>query len=232
MALTYIQSIGEIRNHIHRNVSGYANSRVGIRYNWAQEWIAEQYTWRDMIKIDTTEHFVDGQKNYNFPTRIKEIYDIVLVDGSNSRKLVYKPKREFDILIPSPEALSETRPVYYTDIGYTFDVFPIPDAEYDMRRVYSQYPADLVNDTDTSSFLRKDKLVIALATVLCAMDLDEDELVNKWWVIYSKLFEAALAAEPKKEDWTPIMVGFGSSGRGVTGEYWKVPLYELQSRIG
>lgn len=232
MALTYIQSIGEIRHHINRNASGYSDSRIGIRYNWAQEWIAEQYTWRDMIKIDSTEYFANGQKNYSFPVRIKEIYDIVLVDGSNSRKLIYKPKREFDMLIPSPEALSKTQPVYYTDIGYTFDVYPIPDAAYNMRRVYSQYPADLALNADLSTFLRKDKLVIALTTVLCSMDLDEDEMVNKWWVIYKELYKDAIAAEPKNDDWIPVMVGFGGSGRGATGEYWKVPLYELQSRFG
>jgi hypothetical protein len=101
----------------------------------------------------------------------KDIYDIVIVDGASSVKLVYVPAREFDRVIPYPEIYTEGKPRWYVDYRENYDLYRIPDDTYPIRIRCSLYPTEFSSASQTSDLLHKDQVIIAAATWFCLLDL-------------------------------------------------------------
>jgi len=168
---------------------------------------------------------VAEQASYGFPARMKDIYSAVVLDGASSTKLTYVNARDFDTTIPKPDTLGYNLPSYYVDYGINFELYQIPDAIYDLVLRASQYPEDLSEDTDVSDLLRKDNLIVSMATVFCLWTLREVEDAAYWGTqIVPQLYQASLAGDHSAEDWVPVARGFGGpSVPPLSGEWWKSP---------
>ena len=82
MALNRGQIRTEVRYHIKRKVAGYADARIDNRINWAQERIADRYTYKEMITKSTLAT-VDGTKTYTSPTGMKILFRLSVGCGSS-----------------------------------------------------------------------------------------------------------------------------------------------------
>lgn len=214
----------EVRENIRRDTNGVSDARINRWLDWSQQYVADLHTYEEMRKSDSTLATVASDNSLAWPTRMKDLYSLRLIDGSNSRTLTYVHAREFDEKIPRAATYSEGRPDWYVDYGSTFELFKIPDAIYSMTARFSQYPIDFAADSSESALLRKDALITAVATVFGFWTLRELEDAAYWGSeLVPPLYEASLTGDHSAEDWKPIARGFGQGAVTVQGEWWKSP---------
>jgi hypothetical protein len=225
MAMNREELRDEVRANIKRTTEGVADTRINRWLNWAKDYLADLHTYEEMRKTDDTLVTVAHDNSLAWPTRMKDLYSLKLVDGSNSRTLVYVHPRNFDENIPRPATYSEGHPDWYVDYGSTFELFKIPDAIYSMTGRFSQYPSDFANDSATSDLLRKDALICAIATTFGFWSLREIEDATYWGrELVPPLYDASLTSDHSAEDWKPIARGFGGpSNTSILGDWWKSP---------
>lgn len=217
--------IQEIRANIKRTSDGVSDSRIMQWVNWSQGQVADWHTYEEMRK-KYTANTVDGQKSYGFPTNTKDIYSLTLQDGASSKKLIYVHPREFDTKVPRPEQTTERSSTYYLDYGVNFELYPIPGKTYVLNLRCSVYPTDfsLATTSSSSTLLRKDALISAVATMFGFLSLREIEDATYWKnEIAAPLYQASLSSDHSSEDWCPQARGF-STGHERVGEYWSNPL--------
>lgn len=227
MAMSRLEMQGEVRANLDRTVGGLASGRINVWLNWAQERIADYWTFEEMRKKFAGSVTAAGN-SYGFPTNMKDIYSMKVFDGSRSRALVYVPAREFDQKVPEIDVYATDIPEWYVDYGVNFEVFPKPNQTYDVELRCSLYPEDFASDTAVSQLIRKDKLIICAATVYGFYSLREYKEGDYW----SKEIFTAMLAESENtdhsgEDWTPVARPFSGGGMGRYGEvaaqFWKSP---------
>lgn len=209
--------------------SGEARMAVERAINDALHAIAAVEDFDELIITDlTSADTVDGQKTYNWETdwgltRPKKIYSIRLMDGTESRKLIWLPPRDLDQVLPYAETLSENKPTHYTTgIGSgNFELIPIPGDAYDLYIRYSQWPATLSLDADVTPYTNLDTV-----TVFLAKDIANAYLSGSYFD-FNERAAGYLSGEMKHEltepDHMRIAQPFRSEQAPVTGEYWKYP---------
>jgi len=225
MAMDLANFQDEVRENIKRDTDGVSNARITRWVNWAKDYLADLHTYEEMRVKDTSLSTTDGDNTLAWPTRMKDLYSVTVQDGARSQRLIYVPARSFDEVVPRPAVHSEDLPKWYVDYSSTFELFPIPDAEYDIVCRISQYPVDLSGDDDTLSLLRKDALVTAIATTFGFWSLREIEDAAYWGSeMVPVLYEASLLTDRSHEDWVPIARGFGDAGQSsLSGQWWTNP---------
>jgi len=225
MAMNREDMRDEVRANIKRTAAAFSDAKINRRLNWAQDYLSDLHTYEEMRKTDTSKETTDGANTITWPTRMKDLYSVVVRDGARSRKLIYVKAREFDDIVPRPATYSEGLPSWYVDYGSTFELFKIPDATYSLVIRHSQYPADFADDSSESSLLRKDALIVAIATVFGFWSLRELEDAAYWGgELVPPLYEASLTGDHSGEDWVPIARGFNSAAAPVmSGQWWLNP---------
>lgn len=231
MAMTLSDFWDEVRGNVRRDSNGLTDARITRWVNWAQSYLADLHTYEEMREVyDGSTELESGssttyRSRYGFPSRMKDIYSLTLLDGGNSRKLVYTNARHFDRVVPRPQTVGTGVPDSYIDYGINFELFPTPDAEYPLVLRCSRYPIDLSLSTDVSALLRKDALIAAVATTFGFFSLREVEDAHYWGsVIVPSLYNASILSDHSAEDWTPIARGFTvQESSPFTGEYWNNP---------
>lgn len=207
--------VDEVRASIQRSTAAISDARILRRINWGQEGVAAAHTFYEMR---TTYAFstVISQKAYALPARVKEVYSIRLISGSESRKLERIQEREFDKKVPYPEDISTSKSLFYVDFSASsLDFFPIPDAVYSISMRYSAFPADLTLTT-ASTLSYKDSLLVNLGIAHCFYLLREEEEANTWFGgIVAKLYAEAVNADSQREvvDNSSVARPFGIVGR-------------------
>lgn len=224
MSMNREDFVDEVRENIKRDTNGVSNARIQRWVNWGQQYLSDLHTYEEMRISDATSFTTDGDNSLAWPTRMKDLYSITVQDGARSRKLTYVLARDFDTAVPRALTYTEGLPEFYVDFGSTFELFPIPDAEYYLNRRFSQYPIDLAIDASVSVLLRKDALISAMATVFGFWSLREIEDASYWGgELVPALYEASLTGDHSAEDWVPVARGFGASQVSLTGEWWTNP---------
>ena len=219
------ESIEEIRANLRRTVTALSDARILTWYNWSQRYLADMHTYEEMQVITSTTT-TSAVSLYNFPTRMKDIYTLVLSDSANSCKLVYVNAREFDTKVPSPSSSTTGRPGWYVDYGTQYQLFRIPDSSYTIVTRYTEFPADLViSDTSQSTTLsRKDALLCGMSTVFGFYALRELEDASYWsGNMVTPLYKASLETDHRDIDWVPVARQYIAQ-EDVSGQVWKNPL--------
>jgi len=224
MAMTRAEMRPEVRFNIKRKISGFTDAQIDTRLNWSQDYISDLHTYEEMRESYTGDT-VDGQKKYGFPARMKDIYSMTFQDGANSTKLTYVYARNFDTQVPRPLTIGTGKSSVYVDYGVNFELYKIPDNTYSLVLRASIYPIDFASDSSVSTLLRKDNLIVSIATVFCLQTLRELEDAAYWGgQMVPPLYEASLTSDHSGEDWTPVARGFGDGGKAViSGEWWLNP---------
>lgn len=219
MAMALSDLRDEVRYIIKRTKEAFPDTRITTYINWAQLNIADEHTYEEMRTVwsATTVEIGGSRQRYPFPTNMKDIYSLVIVDGTESRKLKYVNARNFDTVVPYPAAWSTGTPTHYIDYGANFELWRIPDADYVMLMRCSLYPTEFSSDTDTSDLQNKDQLMVALASAKILRALRELEDAEYWQGEADRLTLLAHKSDHNAEDWVPIHRGFtiGYEGPGL-----------------
>ena len=214
----------EVRAIIRRDSSVLPDARLTRWINWAVRDICRYHTFNAMrtrVQFQTS----DGTSDYSYPSRMKDLYSITILDGMNSRKLHYVSARDFDEKRPKPDEFSEDIPILYVDNGSTFTLYRIPNTTYTGYVRCSQYPEELSDDTDTLSIEMIDDVVVAGAVVIGFVSIRELDDAD-WW--FKKMFlprlRMAVASERKNWDYEPIARPHSETGKvQLFGKYWLDP---------
>jgi len=161
--------------------------------------------------------------------RLKDIITIKLMDGANSRKLLYRPPREIDEVLPYPSTLGEQKPSFYTVRGNTIELLPIPDAAYSVYIYHTQWPADLSNDSDQTVF--SDDLIDVIVSLAADMvnsfyEKDIQSTRSDWAKRAKELLGIAVKEDTTHPDRKFFARPFDPGTTTYTGEYWKQPFVD------
>lgn len=199
--LTYTELQDEVRSGLGERTN--LDSRLGRVINLAQQRLARMHDFDEMKIISTTtiqNTASDNDKYLTLPS-VREVYSMVLLDGSNSRKIQQKSSRYWDTLIPKPEYWTRNRPVNYTIWGSsTVELWPLPNITYTLRMRWSKWPATLSIGTETSEFLEKDEILIELALSYIFRSLGKEDDAAKHETFAKKLLGEAETMDSQMPD--------------------------------
>lgn len=204
--------------------NGTTLSNFGIDVlNRTQTRMSRKHDFREHRKIYSGST-TTSVKNYALPSAWKTIYDLRLIDGSQSRKLEHAQGQHFDEMVAYPENLSTGHPIWYVPYGNAMDLYPIPDASYVMYMKCTIWPTTIVATTDSISYDsdKDDLLVYGMTEALFQLlQMHEDSAV------YNAQFQTALKdainVDGKYPDWNPVGRGFGFTQSRYVGDPWKDP---------
>jgi hypothetical protein len=212
----------EIENEIRYNLGNREDldSRLYRFINFAQDQLARFHPF-DELEVVESGNFTSGVGTISVPSKPLDVRSFRLLDDSRSRKLVYYTPRQFDQLVPDTDWHTQQRPTIYTQFSKTFEVWRIPDNNYEYKIRYKKSPTKLTaNSSFTLDFDGLDDVIIALATSWAFRSLGEREKASWWIGVAAKAMGLAKDLDLYKADHEPV----GSPSDTVTaGQYWKNP---------
>lgn len=210
--------------------SGTTLADKGLEWlNTACQRLARLYDFGEMLTTSTniagTSVTVASTKTYTFPDDYNTVYDIRLIDGTESVKLRLTSYQTFDKRVPYPEADTTGLPLWYMPWGSNFDLYPIPDAAYVMNIKYSKVPDIITSSASLVEYTPdKDDILVAAMTIEGFTYLQMFEDASLWDRIFKAKLKECISADSDDPDWNPIGRGF-DSGRyqNYLGDYWNNP---------
>lgn len=227
MALTFTELQDEVRFSLGGRTD--LDSRLGRAINMAQQRLAKIHDF-DEFEINSTSTISNtgntSDKYITLPLK-REIYSLVVMDGTKSHKLVQRTAQWWDRLITTPEYFSRDMPHSYTVWNNTIEMFPMPDADYTLRLRWTKWPADLSSGSSTSEFLRKDEILIELALVYIFRTLGKEQDAITHWRMAELLIAEAKITDDNKPDLNIVPGPSDIEVAGMnTNEYWNDPFYK------
>lgn len=235
--LTRDQFVTEICDVVKKAVSSLSVSatelqdRVQSRYlNWGQVRIAKRFSFHELNTIQESASTVDGVARYPMASgtynlgliRPKDIFNIRLIDGANSRTLIRMHQRKFDQAITLPTNFTENRSTIYTRWGNNVELFPIPDDAYTLYIRYPQLPTNFSSANQVSDFDNKDDLILISGVLETMLALEEIRLAAIWEGKFNRtLLENTQAVGDI--DWEPEAEAFNINQGSGLGSPWLSP---------
>jgi hypothetical protein len=210
------------------------DGRIVTALNFSQERIARLYDFAEMNKTvtSTMTYTGDPQVDMFIPMPdvapfIREIFSVVLMDGTRAHKLRQIPTRTWDRVLGDPSALSgNDRPYFYTVWDYSSakaEIYPLPTDTLPINWRISQWPTPLVNPNDKSIFRFKDELIIEGALIYLMYSLGKEEDAQKHVKKLAGFMEEAVKADPREPD-IDVQPSPNSEMQGdFQGAYWTNP---------
>lgn len=195
--------------------------------NLAQQRLARRKSFEEFEKLDTSIQLIytpaDSDRFITLPSDIKKIRSWVVLDGTSSRKLVFRNSRQWDKITPAPEEDSREKPRIYTKFQGKAEIWPLPDQTYNTRLRYSAWPTVLAADGDASDFDNKDDVLLNLAMVIAYTSLGNIDKGKEFWVIYNSLLKDVEGEDSEKPDQDYVPETLRDMGLGMPDEYWANP---------
>lgn len=142
------------------------------------------------------------------PDECRYIYDIRLIDGAMSRKLIAMPPRRMDLFVPFAASCNQTRPTHYIEWKDWIQLYPIPDATYVIKIRYYKW-TEFDASTTIADVDNIDDIIINAAAMHVWKILGEPEQA----AIMEKAVEVSLAKCGKLERMKPDLVLKPSMGK-------------------
>lgn len=236
--LTYTEMQGEVRAAMGGRTD--QDTRIPVALNLAQQQLARAKMNRDgkLIPVDWEElQFADTltipytgvaatDRIINFTsmttTNPREIWSIVIDNGSLSSKLQAVPTRQMDQMIPDPDFWSTRQPRWYVKWKERIELFPVPDAAYSGPIRGLKWPDALSAGGGTSNFKEKDDILIFLATGYIYDLLGDTAKAENFLKRAATQIETALAEDINSPDDVILPPWENNSRLGGT-QYWTNP---------
>ena len=136
------------------------------------------------------------------PDECRYIYDIRLIDGAMSKKLISMPARVTDLYNPFGAQESVGRPTHYTEWKDWLQLNKIPDATYVIKIRYYKWQTAFATSATTAEIENIDDIIINAAAMYVWKILGEPEQA----AIMEQAVEVALAKCGKLEKLKPDLV--------------------------
>ena len=214
----------QLENEVRANLGNRTDldGRLYRFLNFAQDQLARYHQFDELeeVKEDT---FTSSVGSVSLPSKPLAIRSFRLIDGSNSRKLVYYSPRQFDLQLPKPDWYSTGRPSIYTKYSKTLEVWRVPDDSYTYKLRYKKYPTAFTDGSgSTSDFEGLDDVLICLATRWAFISLGESEKAKEWLYIAAREAKNAKGLDLYNPDFE-VSDTSDVSSLAASGEYWKSP---------
>ena len=136
------------------------------------------------------------------PSECRYIYDVRLIDGAMSRKLVAMPARMTDLYNPFGAQENVGRPTHYTEWKDWISLSKIPDATYVIKMRYYKWQTAFATAASTAEIKNIDDIIINAAAMYVWKILGEPEQA----AIMEQAVEVSLAKCGKLEKLKPDLV--------------------------
>lgn len=227
---------GTLAGEVHAGLGNRTDTdaRITAALNLSQERIARLYDFAEMNKtvsttmtytgVPATDMFIPMPDSSPY---IREIFSVVLKDGSRSHKLRQIPTRTWDRVLGDPSALSgNDRPYFYSIWDYqsgVAEIYPLPTKTLPVQWRITQWPTPLSAATDKSIFRFKDELLIEGALIYLMFSLGMEEDAAKHVKKLAGFMEEAVKADPREPD-IDVQPSPNSEMQGdFQGAYWTNP---------
>lgn len=199
--------------------------------NLAQERLARLRDWQEMrVTVNSTLAYTGVPATDMFlplpdaSPYIREIYSVLLKDGTQTRKMRRILPRLWDKVIRDATANNFTNhPSIYTIWDWSVatakaEIYPLPNQAYPIQWRITRWPVALVNSSDKSQFRFKDELIVKLATIYQLNQLGKEDESLKHQKLFRDLFVEALSTDSEDPD-VEIPSGLEQVG-SVTMDPW------------
>ena len=136
------------------------------------------------------------------PDECRYIYDVRLIDGSMSRKLIAMPPRQVDLFVPFAAQNSVARPTHYLEWKDWLQLWKIPDDTYVIKIRYYKWQTAFAADRSKAEVDHIDDIIIQAAAKIVWELLGEPEQA----AIMEKTVETSLMKSGKLERMKPDLV--------------------------
>ena len=209
----------ELQDEIRYNLGNRTDldTRLQRFLNLAQIRVARLHDFDELKALMTnTTNYVDDStdKFLVVPTRLRKVFSLRLIDGSNSRKLDMVTPRMWDRVIPKPDYYSRGRPSKFVRWGDNLEFWRVPDAEYDLELRCTLWPTPFSTGSQTSDLDQKDDALIALGTSLAFTSLRRMDKANEHWAIFRSIMKESTGEDVIDPD-LEITPGPGSTSSDV-----------------
>ena len=238
VALTLAQFRDTIYDVGLGSTTALSSAQITRYINLAQIRVARAHDFQELRELSSVTLGYTGvaatDKVIDLPTLLgtslfRDVYDFVIVDGSNSLRLEALTPQGYDAQIPYPEQFATGRPtVYSVWTAESVLLWRVPDEAYDAKIRWLRWPTPLANDADVVDFDNKDELLIHLTLSFVQSLRLENERSLYHWQIYQRLLTEAIAEDRRKPDLLIVRPTFLPLPRvsPVPPNYWADPFYK------
>ncbi|MDD2777724.1 MAG: hypothetical protein PHI16_02350 [Methanocellales archaeon] len=157
----------------------------------------------DITDTGTGTHTVTAyRERFAKPSSCRYIYDMRLIDGASSRKLIQMTPRVTDLYVPFAAQNSTGRPTHYIEWKDWIQLYPIPDDTYIIKMRYFKWQDAFALDTATAEIDHIDDIIINAAAMYVWKILGEPEQAS----LMEQAVEVSLAKCGKLEKLKPDLV--------------------------
>lgn len=218
----------EVTNGLGNRVdTKLTQARLIAGLNIAQQRLSRFYDYQELNKdLLATGPFTGNAQNDKFlplPTGIRSVHSLILQDQGNSRKLIEKPWRMFDRLVPLVEYLATGWPMYYTRFGVDYVmVYPAPlqAFSYFMRATIVATAFTSGNLSAVSDFVDKDDILIYWTLEYFFRTLGRPDLADEYDKMAIGRANEAKATDENRPD---MDASVDNMRANVSGTYWADP---------
>ena len=177
-----------------------STTTIKVATTYLRAW---QGTVVDITDTGTGTHTVTAyRERLAKPDECRYIYDIRLIDGAMSRKLIAMPARRLDLFEPFVAQCNVARPTHYIEWKDWISLYPIPDATYVIKIRYYKWQTAFATTASTAEIENIDDIIISAAAMYVWKILGEPEQA----AIMEQAVEASLAKCGKLERLKPDLV--------------------------
>lgn len=191
------------------------SARMTRALNMAQDKLSNTYPFQELHTVLTLTT-VEDQATNTLTSIPRDIHSVRLIDGTHSRRLIYKAGVEFDYQTPYPAEYTTDRPTSYTIFDDKIEWWRVPDNGYTIYVRMVAKPTNFTTSSDVvSSYRDKDEYLISYALSYLYRSLGNKEKWTFWEMRCKDLMKDYLQAEAP----------FTAFGHGIRPEYTSVPDY-------
>ncbi len=202
------------------------NDFLPVSINRALERIQRDHLWEALYTIDTTSiDTVASTKTITLPSNLNILKSIVIEDTTNSRQLEITDRHTFNEDIPYPEGEAVDIPTHAIRNGrLTVELYPIPDAIYDVWVIYYKWAAELSSDSDTCDIPHIDDVLEAggMVEVCQAKELLESKML--WEGIYQQRLREAKRQDKRRPEYFTSPRPY-TAATAPPGNFWAKPFW-------
>jgi hypothetical protein len=160
-------TLKQIREEVRAGLGGREDlePRIDKAINLAQSKINRAHKFDELYSsTDLTTTADVATLDISSITNLDQIYSVVLIDGTNSRRIVKVSNRNWDKSIAELQTVTTDRPTLYSRWGKgLIEFLPTPNAVYTIRIKYSKFPTELTDDNTQTDYIDKEELIIEYA---------------------------------------------------------------------
>ncbi len=197
---TFAEMQASVRSMLGGRVDQDALIMRGLQF--AQHRIARVFHFEELFTTDESSISDTGSGNeitdatITMPSTMRKLHSLALMESSRVTKLNRVQSDDWERFVGDTGEFDRGKPSDYVLRGKVVTLWRVPDDSYDVRRLYSVWPTEIVLNTAnhapsssaTVSLLdHKDDLIIMYATVWSYMTLGNIDKSNYYFAVYKNM---------------------------------------------